>query len=82
MSALTRYLGMDPDAAFAQFCAEANFTQAHGMSAAASPARLVVARNRASESSDPLGNPKASFVPRSESIFSRVEPGRWALCWY
>ena len=31
-----RYLGMDPDWAFRKFCHEANFTVAHGMSAAAS----------------------------------------------
>ena len=31
-----RYLGMDPDWAFAKFCHEAGFEVAHGMSAAAS----------------------------------------------
>jgi cytoskeletal protein RodZ len=33
-----RYLGMDPDWAYEKFCVEANFTLAHGMSAAASGA--------------------------------------------
>ncbi len=72
-----RYLGMDPDASFARFCKEAGFQVAHGMSAAASTASVSAARNRAvaSEYRDPLSNPNASFVPRAESVFARVEPG-------
>lgn len=71
-----RYLGMDPDTSFARFCKEANFQVAHGMSAAASTATVSAARNRAAsmEYRDPLANPNASFVPRVESAFSRVEP--------
>jgi len=69
-----RYLAMDPDWAFDRFCKEANFTVAHGMSASAAPQRLSQARVRP-EFSDPLANPNASFVPRSESVFSRIEPG-------
>ena len=69
-----RYLGMDPDWAFDRFCKEANFTVAHGMSASAAPQRLSQARVRP-EFSDPLANPNASFVPRGESVFSRIEPG-------
>lgn len=71
-----RYLGMEPDAAFAQFCAEAKFTVAHGMSALASNPRMVAAKQRkAAEYADPLANPNASFVPRGEALFARVEPG-------
>jgi len=72
-----RYLGMDPDTSFARFCVEANFQVAHGMSAAASTATVSAARHRAgaSEHRDPLSNPNASFVPRAESAFSRIEPG-------
>lgn len=69
-----RYLGMDPDWAFARFSKEANFTVAHGMSAGAAPQRLAQARLR-SEFSDPLANPNATFVPRGETMFSRIEPG-------
>jgi cytoskeletal protein RodZ len=69
-----RYLGMNPDESFRRFCAEANFTVAHGMSASAAPQRLAQARARA-EFSDPLANPNATFVPRGESVFARVEPG-------
>ncbi len=70
-----RYLGMDPDWAFKRFCVEANFEVAHGMSAAASPAKISAARNRTVEYRDPLADPNAIFVPRGESMFSRVEPG-------
>ena len=69
-----RYLAMDPDWAFARFCKEANFTVAHGMSASAAPQRLAQARAR-TEFADPLANPNATFVPRGESLFSRIEPG-------
>ena len=70
-----RYLGMDPDWAYAKFCREANFTLAHGMSAAASPARITKARSKSQDFGDPLANPNATFVPRGESVFSRIEPG-------
>lgn len=70
-----RYLGMDPEEAYEKFCREANFTLAHGMSSAASPARITAARNRAAEIRDPFADPNASFVPRGEAWFARVEPG-------
>ena len=69
-----RYLGMDPDDSFARFCREANFAVAHGLSASAAPQRLAQARARV-EFADPLANPNATFIPRGESVFSRVEPG-------
>lgn len=71
-----RYLGMDPDWAFERFCAEANFEVAHGMSAAASSSVMTASRNRSTqEFRDPLANPNASFVPRGETMFARIEPG-------
>lgn len=69
-----RYLGMDPDWAFAKFCHEANFSVAHGMSAAASSA-TITAKRAVQEFGDPLGNPNATFIPRSEGLFARIEPG-------
>ncbi|MFZ1471040.1 MAG: RodZ domain-containing protein [Paracoccaceae bacterium] len=69
-----RYLGMEPDWAFARFCKEANFTVAHGMSASAAPQRLAQARVRA-EFTDPLADPNASFIPRDAGMLSRIEPG-------
>lgn len=71
-----RYLGMDPDAAFAKFCREANFQVAHGMSAAASSPAITAVRSRSSgDLRDPFADPNAPFVPRGESVFARVEPG-------
>ncbi|WP_309665470.1 RodZ domain-containing protein [Tabrizicola sp.] len=69
-----RYLAMDADWAFERFCAEAGFAVAHGMSASASPQRIIKARARA-DYSDPLANPNATFVPRGESVMSQVQPG-------
>lgn len=69
-----RYLAMDPEWAFERFCAEAGYQVSHGLSAAASPQQIVKARAR-SEFADPLGDPNASFIPRGEAIFSRIEPG-------
>jgi cytoskeletal protein RodZ len=71
-----RYLGMDPDEAFARFCREANFEVAHGMSAAASSAAMTAVRSRAAgDMRDPFTDPNATFIPRGESIFAQVEPG-------
>jgi Domain of unknown function (DUF4115)/Helix-turn-helix domain len=71
-----RYLGMDPDEAFARFCREANFEVAHGMSAAASSAAMTAVRSRAAgEMRDPFTDPNATFIPRGESLFAQVEPG-------
>ena len=69
-----RYLGMDPEWAFDRFCVEAGYAVSHGLSAAAAPQQIIKARARA-EYSDPLGNPNASFIPRGEAVWSRVEPG-------
>ncbi|WP_181318258.1 helix-turn-helix domain-containing protein [Pseudogemmobacter blasticus] len=69
-----RYLGMDPDWAFARFSKEANFTVAHGMSASAAPQRMREQRLQ-SDFADPLANPNLSFIPRAESWLHRIEPG-------
>lgn len=73
-----RYLRMDPDQAFAGFCAESGFSTAHGMSSAASSKRLEEAprQTRAKRGlDDPLMTPSTPFVPAAESMFSRIEPG-------
>jgi cytoskeletal protein RodZ len=72
----SRYLGMDPDAAFAKFCREANFEVAHGMSAAASSASLTALRARQSSGErDAFSDMKPAFIPMTEGLFSRIEPG-------
>ncbi len=71
-----RYLDMDPDKAFRQFCAESGFSTAHGMSAEASSIRKPAAPvRRKTVDSDPLISPKTPFLPASESFLARVEPG-------
>ena len=71
-----RYLGMDPEWAYGKFCHESGFSVPSGLSPAASSPRTVVARARKPvHQGDPLGNPNATFVPRGESVLSRIEPG-------
>lgn len=74
-----RYLGMDPEWAYAKFCEEGNFTLAHGLSAAASaprPGRAPAAGTSAKDGPrDPFANPNTPFSPRGERLFSRMEPG-------
>jgi cytoskeletal protein RodZ len=70
-----RYLDLDPDWAFERFCAESGFIVAHGMSPAASSARKPVAAAQVKKYDDPFSDPNATFVPRTESFFARIEPG-------
>jgi len=70
-----RYLNMNPDEAYAAFCAESGFATAHGMSAQAS--------TRKSKSYDPSDAPLGKdifqssatpFVPAGDAVFSGIEP--------
>ncbi len=74
-----RYLGMDPEWAYAKFCDEAGFATAHGMAQAASsprPQRTIAGGPLGKHGrKDPYADPNASFVPRGPSVLSRVEPG-------
>ncbi len=72
-----RYLGMDPDQAFVAFCKESGFSTAHGMSAAASSVRRSDAplARAAGRGDARLTAPSMPYIPASESIFSRIEPG-------
>ena len=70
-----RYLGMDPDDAFRQFCTESGFTTAHGMSDQASSIRKEEERAPRPKARDPLADPKLPFAPQSSSPFANVEPG-------
>ncbi|MBM1688466.1 helix-turn-helix domain-containing protein [Sulfitobacter geojensis] len=72
-----RYLNMNPDKAFATFCAESGFTVAHGMSADASVIKkpdLQGRKNRPLEA-DLFARPNTPFTPVGDSLFSRIEPG-------
>lgn len=72
-----RYLGMDPEWAFATFCTESGFATAHGLSPSVSTKSETSSKSkkRADHTGDPLGNPNANWVPQSESIFAGIEPG-------
>jgi cytoskeletal protein RodZ len=70
-----RYLGMDPDKAFAAFCAESGFSIAHGMSQEASSRsaaeRNVIAKPRVQ---DPLMGNGTPFLPATDNFLTRIEP--------
>ena len=72
-----RYLGMNPDRAFAAFCAESGFSTAHGMSDAASSVRKDTkpAKQKNRSERDPMFEGATPFAPGAESVFSRIEPG-------
>ncbi len=70
-----RYLGMDPDQAFAEFCSESGFSVAHGMSADASVVRKSAIDLRPARGPrDPLMAPNTPFVPVSDGLFSHIDP--------
>lgn len=66
-----RYLGMDPDWAFSRFCAESGFAPTHGMAPAASGPKP---QRRPADVAEALANPNASFVPRTEAFWAKIEP--------
>lgn len=66
-----RYLGMDPDWAFERFCKESGFQPMHGMAPGASGPKP---QRRPADVAEPLANPNASFVPRTEAFWTRIEP--------
>ncbi|MDF2142675.1 helix-turn-helix domain-containing protein [Paenirhodobacter sp. CAU 1674] len=66
-----RYLGLDPDWAFQRFCAEADFMPTHGMAAAASGPKP---QRRPTEVAEALANPNATFVPRTQAFWTKIEP--------
>jgi len=70
-----RYLGLEPDWAFARFCEESGFVPAHGLAPGASGPKPGSVQKKAAEYGDPLANPNALFVPRGKAMFSHVEPG-------
>lgn len=70
-----RYLGLNPDEIFAQFCAESGFQTAHGMDSAAVPRKTPKAAPPPNRPRDPFRDPATPFSPAEESVFSRLEPG-------
>ncbi|NRP11589.1 hypothetical protein XMM379_002498 [Aliiroseovarius sp. xm-m-379] len=70
-----RYLGLDPEWAFSRFCEESGFATAHGLSEAASSKQTARVSNVPKHSGEPFANPNATWVPQTESVFARIEPG-------
>ena len=71
-----RYLNMDPDQAFADFCTESGFSTAHGMSAEASSIRKPETPAQTSGAvRDPFMSNNTPFAPEGEGLLSRIEPG-------
>lgn len=71
-----RYLGMDPDQSFKDFCEESGFSIAHGMSAEASTIRKstgVLAKSARVD--DPLFGQAPAYMQANDGLFSRIEPG-------
>lgn len=66
-----RYLGLDPDWAFQRFCAESGFTPTHGMAAEASGPKP---QRRPADVAEALANPNASFIPKTEAFWTRIDP--------
>ncbi len=71
-----RYLNMDPEKAFAGFCAESGFSVAHGMSSEASvrKPRDMAAASSNGLGSDAFSNSATPFVPVTDSFLSQIDP--------
>ncbi|WP_420586814.1 helix-turn-helix domain-containing protein [Ruegeria sp.] len=71
-----RYLGMNPDETFAEFCQESGFEVAHGMSAEASVVRKATGTVAAKGpmGRDPFVSPNTPYLPGRESFVSQIEP--------
>lgn len=67
-----RYLGMDPEWAFATFCDESGFETAHGMSKEASGTRPEPQAPPAER--DIFEGSATPFLPEADPLFSGVEP--------
>lgn len=71
-----RYLNMDPDEVFAEFCTESGFSVAHGMSAEASVVKKPGGEDviMSGPGRDPFIAPNTPFIPEKEALFSQIEP--------
>ena len=72
-----RYLNMDPEQAFQDFCTESGFTVAHGMSAEASsrskPGSAPVTA-ATGLGGDAFASPNTPFIPAPAGLLSQIEP--------
>ncbi|CUI02037.1 MULTISPECIES: helix-turn-helix domain-containing protein [Leisingera] len=72
-----RYLNMDAEQAFQDFCQESGFSVAHGMSAEASSRSKTGAAPAAKSTGlggDAFASPNTPFIPAPSSFLSQIEP--------
>ncbi|UWQ31381.1 DUF4115 domain-containing protein [Leisingera sp. M527] len=72
-----RYLNMDAEEAFQDFCTESGFTVAHGMSAEASSRTKGGAAPAVTSTGlggDAFASPNTPFIPAPSSFLSQIEP--------
>ncbi|MBQ4825078.1 DUF4115 domain-containing protein [Leisingera sp. HS039] len=72
-----RYLNMDAEEAFQDFCTESGFTVAHGMSAEASSRTKDGAGPAVTSTGlggDAFASPNTPFIPAPSSFLSQIEP--------
>ncbi|UWQ27321.1 helix-turn-helix domain-containing protein [Leisingera sp. M523] len=72
-----RYLNMDAEEAFQDFCTESGFTVAHGMSAEASSRTKGGAAQAVTSTGlggDAFASPNTPFIPAPSSFLSQIEP--------
>ncbi|UWQ61303.1 DUF4115 domain-containing protein [Leisingera caerulea] len=72
-----RYLNMDAEQAFQDFCQESGFSVAHGMSAEASSrtkAGTAPAAKSTGLGGDAFASPNTPFIPAPSSFLSQIEP--------
>lgn len=73
-----RYLGLDPEEIFAQFCRESGFAPVNGAGLGGGALRAAAGNGaRASEGGtrDPFAEANARFMPRGESALAHIEFG-------
>ena len=72
-----RYLGLDPDLAFARFCEETGFSGVHGLSGgqASKAKRKFGAAPSKTAPKDVVYASRVAFVPEKQSAFANLEPG-------
>ena len=69
-----RYLGMDPDEAYAGFCRESGFSVAHGMSDAASVVRKTPRATPAARRDEEVFTLGGAFATPAEGLLANIEP--------
>ncbi len=74
--AYARYLDLDEDEVFAAFCRESGYAPVHGLSERAGRTKSSAPVSKPAAASDDLfASGRLAYMPKSESVFSGIEPG-------